>query len=58
MREGLFSIDVDSAPPRVPEEWAGFSGSAVFCGDLLAGVVAIVDRNWSGSLLLERFPAG
>jgi Trypsin-like peptidase domain len=52
MREGLFSIDVESAPPCTPEEWEGFSGSAVFCGDLLVGVVAAVDLRWSGRLLL------
>ncbi|GAA2468098.1 tetratricopeptide repeat protein [Streptomyces macrosporus] len=38
---GTYVIDCDTTPPRPAEgsPWGGMSGAAVFCGDLLTGVV-------------------
>jgi hypothetical protein len=43
-----FDIDVTSGPPREWKKWAGFSGTGIFVGDLLVGVVRTVDGNWNG----------
>ncbi|MEU4517937.1 tetratricopeptide repeat protein [Amycolatopsis sp. NPDC024027] len=37
----LYELNLDSFPPEGDSPWAGMSGAAVFCGDLLAGVVAL-----------------
>jgi tetratricopeptide (TPR) repeat protein len=45
-----------AAEPGGPSPWAGLSGAAVFCGDLLAGVVAI-DPARRRHAALEAVPA-
>jgi hypothetical protein len=36
-----YVLELDSFPPAGDSPWAGMSGAALFCGDLLAGVVAV-----------------
>ncbi|MGW5701715.1 P-loop NTPase, partial [Amycolatopsis japonica] len=40
-----YLIELDQFPPEGESPWAGMSGAAVFCGDLLAGVVAVDPAN-------------
>ncbi|MEV4135451.1 trypsin-like peptidase domain-containing protein [Dactylosporangium sp. NPDC049742] len=42
-------------PPSTRSAWAGMSGAAVFCGDLLAGVIA-ADPPLGGGKLLHAVP--
>jgi len=51
LTEPRFDFDVTSAPPRFWRTWAGFSGAAVFAGNLLVGVVRTVDPMWNGRVL-------
>jgi HEAT repeat protein len=46
-----FDVNVENGPPRDWRQWAGFSGTAIFSGDLLVGVVRTVDKNWNGGVL-------
>jgi len=46
-----FDVNVENGPPRDWQKWAGFSGTAIFSGDLLVGVVRTVDKNWNGAVL-------
>ncbi|WP_284745099.1 tetratricopeptide repeat protein [Amycolatopsis sp. RTGN1] len=52
----LYELNLDSFPPEGDSPWAGMSGAAVFCGDLLAGVVA-VDPAGRQHAALEAVPA-
>jgi hypothetical protein len=49
--EWRFDMDVENTPPANWEDWAGFSGTAVFVGDSLVGVIRTVDGHWSGGKL-------
>ncbi|HEX4814267.1 MAG TPA: tetratricopeptide repeat-containing serine protease family protein [Nonomuraea sp.] len=51
------SLRIDGVPPQAPGEspWAGASGSALFVGDLLSGVVTLDPGPW-GSRRLEAVP--
>ncbi|WP_340686379.1 tetratricopeptide repeat protein [Amycolatopsis coloradensis] len=40
-----YLIELDQFPPEGDSPWAGMSGAAVFCGDLLAGVIAVDPAN-------------
>ncbi|RSN53536.1 hypothetical protein DMH01_38150 [Amycolatopsis sp. WAC 04182] len=51
-----YLIELDQFPPEGDSPWAGMSGAAVFCGDLLAGVVA-VDPAHRRHAALEAVPA-
>ncbi|MFI9452736.1 tetratricopeptide repeat protein, partial [Amycolatopsis sp. NPDC052450] len=51
-----YLIELDQFPPEGNSPWAGMSGAAVFCGDLLAGVVA-VDPGHRRHAALEAVPA-
>jgi predicted nucleotide-binding protein len=44
-------ITVRSPLPKDLTGWAGFSGTAVFCGDLLVGIVRTVDSAWRDPLI-------
>jgi tetratricopeptide (TPR) repeat protein len=52
----VYELNLDSFPPEGDSPWAGMSGAAVFCGDLLAGVVA-VDPAGRQHSALEAVPA-
>jgi predicted nucleotide-binding protein len=49
--KGCLDITVRSALPRNLTGWAGFSGTAVFCGDELVGIVRTVDSEWRETLM-------
>ncbi|MEU9688109.1 tetratricopeptide repeat-containing serine protease family protein [Amycolatopsis japonica] len=51
-----YQLELDSFPPGGDSPWAGMSGAAVFCGDLLAGVVAVDPANRQHAAL-EAVPA-
>lgn len=51
-----YLLDLDSFPPAGESPWAGLSGAVVFCGDLLAGVIA-VDPAGLQHASLEAVPA-
>ncbi|WP_420076945.1 tetratricopeptide repeat protein [Streptomyces sp. JL3001] len=55
-----YVMQVEGQPPEQLDEdaspWAGISGAALFCGDLLVGVLAIAPRGWSHGQL-EAVPA-
>jgi hypothetical protein len=46
-----FDVNVSNGPPRKWDAWAGYSGTAVFCGGLPVAVICTVDRSWSGGVL-------
>jgi hypothetical protein len=49
-RSHRFKIEVETAPTNW-QQWAGCSGTSVFCGDLLVGVIWTADSGWKGSVL-------
>jgi hypothetical protein len=46
-----FDIDLLSMTPQLAARWGGMSGSPIFVGELLVGVVSRVDGNWIGGKL-------
>ena len=55
-----YVMQVEGQPPEQLEDdaspWGGISGAALFCGDLLAGVLAVAPRGWCHGQL-EAVPA-
>jgi hypothetical protein len=51
-----YLLELDQFPPDGDSPWAGMSGAAVFCDDLLAGVIA-VDPARRQHAALEAVPA-
>lgn len=56
-----YVVDLDGAAPTHPDDgvespWGGLSGAALFCGDLLTGVVAGAVKGW-GHRRLTAVPA-
>ncbi|MFJ2089123.1 trypsin-like serine protease [Streptomyces sp. NPDC087901] len=53
--DGHYEIELDRVPPQVGGRglgrWRGLSGSAVFCGDVVAGLVTRAPRRWSSTRL-------
>lgn len=63
VQAGLLDIDVGSAAPAIWEgdrpisRWQGMSGAAVFCGDLLTGVIIWDELERFGGRRLTAFPS-
>ncbi|MGW2720663.1 tetratricopeptide repeat protein [Streptomyces sp. NPDC001492] len=55
-----YVMQVEGQPPEQLEDdaspWGGISGAALFCGDLLVGVLAVAPRGWRHGQL-EAVPA-
>ncbi|MFF2166595.1 tetratricopeptide repeat protein [Streptomyces sp. NPDC058175] len=51
-----YVMQMDGHPPEGPSPWGGLSGAAVFCGDLLNGVIA-ADPAGRAHAVLEAVPA-
>ncbi|MER7568948.1 tetratricopeptide repeat protein [Streptomyces sp. NPDC097941] len=51
-----YVMQLDGHPPDGPSPWGGLSGAAVFCGDLLTGVIA-TDPAGRAHAALEAVPA-
>jgi hypothetical protein len=50
-RTNDFSIDATNSVPRKAQQWAGFSGTAIFCDSLLVAVVTGYDEGYAGHVL-------
>ncbi|MFC0111571.1 tetratricopeptide repeat protein [Kibdelosporangium aridum] len=51
-----YVLSLDQPPPQGGSPWGGLSGAALFCGDLLTGVIASDPAGW-GHARLEAVPA-
>lgn len=51
-----YVLSLDQPPPQGDSPWGGLSGAALFCGDLVAGVIASDLAGW-GHARLEAVPA-
>ncbi|WP_326687234.1 MULTISPECIES: hypothetical protein [unclassified Streptomyces] len=53
--DGHYEIELDRVPPQVggrgPGRWRGLSGAAVFCGDVVAGLVTRAPGRWRSTRL-------
>jgi hypothetical protein len=45
---GMLVVDVRTAPPANPARWAGISGTALICGEMLVGIIVSYPPEFGG----------
>ena len=51
VRSGLLWVDVRTSPPVDATRWAGVSGAALFCGEVLVGLIESYPIEFGGKVL-------